>query len=91
MRATGQPVYAINPLAVARYRDRHTVARRKSDAVDAADLANILRSGPAQRTQRGRLPPRVPKALVLVAPGQIVPRCAALGERASGQERRQNT
>ncbi|MBZ9645580.1 IS110 family transposase [Streptomyces sp. PSKA30] len=43
LRATGRPVYAINPLAVARYRDRHTVARRKSDAVDAAALANILR------------------------------------------------
>ncbi|SFT22891.1 transposase [Streptomyces sp. ok210] len=31
------------PLAVARYRDRHSVARKKSDAVDAAALANILR------------------------------------------------
>ncbi|MFC8022142.1 IS110 family RNA-guided transposase [[Kitasatospora] papulosa] len=43
LRATGRPVYAINPLAVARYRDRHSVARRKSDAADAAALANILR------------------------------------------------
>lgn len=42
LRATGRPVYAINPLAVARYRDRHSVARRKSDAVDAAALANIF-------------------------------------------------
>jgi transposase len=41
-RATGRPVFAINPLAVARYRDRHFVARKKSDAVDAAALANIL-------------------------------------------------
>src|SRR3954451_6301650 len=44
LRATGRPVYAINPLAVARYRDRHSVARRKSDAGDALVLANILRT-----------------------------------------------
>ena len=44
LRATGRPVFAINPLAVARYRDRHSVARRKSDAGDAAVLANILRT-----------------------------------------------
>ncbi|MEV0114761.1 IS110 family transposase [Streptomyces sp. NPDC050844] len=43
LRATGRPVYSINPLAVARYRDRHSVARKKSDAIDAAALANILR------------------------------------------------
>ncbi|MFJ2008725.1 IS110 family RNA-guided transposase [Streptomyces chartreusis] len=43
LRATGRPVYAINPLAVARYRDRHSVSRKKSDAIDAAALANILR------------------------------------------------
>uniref|UniRef100_UPI0035710787 IS110 family transposase n=1 Tax=Streptomyces viridiviolaceus TaxID=68282 RepID=UPI0035710787 len=44
LRATGRAVFAINPLAVARYRDRHSVARKKSDAVDAAALANILRT-----------------------------------------------
>ncbi|MFF4745538.1 IS110 family transposase [Streptomyces sp. NPDC001268] len=44
LRASGRSVYAINPLAVARYRDRHSVARKKSDAVDAAVLANILRT-----------------------------------------------
>lgn len=44
LRATGRPVFAINPLAVSRYRDRHSVARKKSDAVDAAALANILRT-----------------------------------------------
>ncbi|MET8536130.1 IS110 family transposase [Streptomyces sp. NPDC005065] len=43
LRATGRQVFAINPLAVARYPDRHSVARKKSDAVDAAALANILR------------------------------------------------
>ncbi|SEU43095.1 IS110 family RNA-guided transposase [Nonomuraea wenchangensis] len=43
LRATGRKVYAINPLAVARYRERHTVARAKSDHADAMTLANILR------------------------------------------------
>jgi transposase len=44
LRATGRPVYAINPLAVARYRDRHTVTGAKSDQRDAVVLANILRT-----------------------------------------------
>jgi len=43
LRATGRPVYAINPLAVARYRERHSVARSKSDHADAMTLAHILR------------------------------------------------
>jgi Transposase len=37
-------MYAINPLAVSRYRERHTVARAKSDHADAVVLANILRT-----------------------------------------------
>jgi transposase len=44
LRRTGRPIYAINPLAVARYRERHSVARAKSDRVDAELLANILRT-----------------------------------------------
>ena len=43
LSATGRSVYAINPLAVARYRERHSVARAKSDHADATTLANILR------------------------------------------------
>ncbi|EHR53419.1 transposase [Saccharomonospora amisosensis] len=43
LRATGRPVFAINPMAVARYRERYTVARAKSDHADAMTLANILR------------------------------------------------
>jgi transposase len=43
LRATGRPVYSINPLAVARYRERQSVARSKSDHADAMTLANILR------------------------------------------------
>src|SRR5579859_8108602 len=44
LRRTGRQVYAINPLSVARYRERHSVARTKSDRVDVQLLANILRT-----------------------------------------------
>ena len=44
LRATGRQVFAINPMAVSRYRDRHSVARKKSDAGDALVLAHILRT-----------------------------------------------
>jgi transposase len=44
LRATGRPVFAINPLAVARYRERHSVSGKKSDHGDAVVLANILRT-----------------------------------------------
>ncbi|MGW7759063.1 IS110 family transposase [Streptomyces violaceusniger] len=44
LRAGKRKVYAINPLAAARYRDRHSVSRKKSDSGDALVLANILRT-----------------------------------------------
>lgn len=44
LRATGRPVYAINPLAAARYRERSAPSRSKSDRADAIALANILRT-----------------------------------------------
>ncbi|MFC8373579.1 IS110 family transposase [Streptomyces sp. NPDC057239] len=44
LRATDRPIYAINPMAAARYRDRHSVSRKKSDHLDAMVLANILRT-----------------------------------------------
>ena len=44
LRATARKVYVINPMSVARYRDRHSTARGKSDKLDAAVLANILRT-----------------------------------------------
>ncbi len=44
LRATGRPVYPINPLAVARYRERTSVSGKKSDHADAMTLANILRT-----------------------------------------------
>jgi transposase len=44
LRASGYAIYAINPKAVDRYRDRHHLARGKSDAADAMVLAHILRT-----------------------------------------------
>jgi transposase len=44
LRATGRPVYTINPMAAARYRERRAVSRKKSDHLDAMTLAGILRT-----------------------------------------------
>ncbi|MEU2031192.1 IS110 family transposase [Nocardia amamiensis] len=44
LRATGRPIYAINPLSASRYRVRHQPSGSKSDAADAVLLANILRT-----------------------------------------------
>jgi transposase len=44
LRASGRKVYPINPMAVARYRDRHSIAGKKSDHGDAVVLANVLRT-----------------------------------------------
>ena len=42
--AAGYRVYAINPMSVARYRDRHGVSGAKSDAGDAKLLADLVRT-----------------------------------------------
>ncbi|MBA3689823.1 MAG: IS110 family transposase [Actinobacteria bacterium] len=42
--ATGYRVYAINPMAASRYRDRHHVAGTKSDPGDAKVLADLVRT-----------------------------------------------
>ncbi len=42
--AAGYQVYAINPLAVSRYRDRHSLAGAKSDPGDAKVLADLVRT-----------------------------------------------
>jgi transposase len=44
LRATGRPVYPVNPMAVARYRDRHSVTGKKSDHGDSVVLAHVLRT-----------------------------------------------
>lgn len=40
----GYQVYGINPLAVSRYRDRHTLSGAKSDTADAKLLADLVRT-----------------------------------------------
>lgn len=44
LRATTRQIYPINPMAVSRYRDRHSPAGKKSDHGDALVLAHILRT-----------------------------------------------
>ena len=41
--ATGYEVFAINPMSVARYRERHSTSGAKSDSADAHLLAEIVR------------------------------------------------
>jgi transposase len=40
----GYQVYAINPKAVSRYKDRHVVSKAKTDSLDASCLAHLLRT-----------------------------------------------
>ena len=44
LAVSGYRVYAINPMAVARYRDRHRVSGAKSDGADAKVLADLVRT-----------------------------------------------
>lgn len=44
LSAAGYQVFAVNPMAVARYRDRHHVSGAKSDASDAKLLADLVRT-----------------------------------------------
>ena len=44
LSAAGYQVFAVNPLAVARYRDRHQVSGAKSDPGDAKLLADLVRT-----------------------------------------------
>jgi hypothetical protein len=44
MVAAGYAVYAINPMAASRYRDRHATSRAKSDPGDAKMLADLVRT-----------------------------------------------
>jgi transposase len=53
LRAAGHRIYAINPKAVERYRDRHAVSGAKSDPGDALVLAHLLRT---DRDQHRPLP-----------------------------------
>jgi transposase len=53
LRASGRPIYPINPMSVARYRERSSMSGKKSDHSDAVTLANILRT---DADQHRRLP-----------------------------------
>ncbi|HEX9694959.1 MAG TPA: IS110 family transposase [Actinomycetota bacterium] len=44
LAAAGYEVYAINPMAASRYRDRHATSRAKSDPGDAKVLADLVRT-----------------------------------------------
>jgi hypothetical protein len=84
---TTRPVYAINPMAVARYRDRYSVARAKSDRGDALVLANILRtdaaahrplpadSDRAQPSPSSPEPSKTPSGPASNSPTSYAPRC----------------
>jgi hypothetical protein len=69
LRATGRNVYPVNPMAVARYRDRHSIAGRKSDHGDALVLANVLRT---DRHSHPPLPadPELAQAIAVLARAQ---------------------
>ena len=45
LRDTGRRIYPVNPMAVACYRDRYSVAGKKPDHGDSFVLTNILRTG----------------------------------------------
>ncbi len=51
--AAGYTLYAINPLSVARYRERHRVSGAKSDPADAHTLADMVRTD-SHQLRRGR-------------------------------------
>jgi len=64
LRSAGFTVYPINPRAVARYRERHFQAGKKSDHVDATVLADILRT---DRHRHRPLPEVTDQALAIKA------------------------
>ena len=42
--AAGYRMFAVNPMQVARYRERHCTSRAKSDAADAHTLGDMVRT-----------------------------------------------
>jgi transposase len=87
--AAGYQIYAINPLAVDRYRDRHSVSGAKSDAADAKVLADLVRTdrnnhrpvaGDSQQVEAVKLLARAHQALVHTRQRQINQLRSALRE-----------
>jgi len=68
--AAGYVVFAINPMQVARYRERHSTSGAKSDAGDAHVLAEIVRLDRERRAKRRNIEARAGQLqAVLQAPG----------------------
>jgi len=87
--AAGYQIYAINPLAVDRYRDRHSVSGAKSDAADAKVLADLVRTdrsnhrpvaGDSQQVEAVKLLARAHQALVHTRQRQVNQLRSALHE-----------
>ena len=87
--AAGYQIYAINPLAVARYRDRHSVSGAKSDAADAKVLADLVRTdrinhravaGDSQQVEAVKLLARAHQTLVRTRQRQVNQLRSALRE-----------
>jgi transposase len=87
--AAGYQIYAINPLAVDRYRDRHSVSGAKSDAADAKVLADLVRTdrnnhravaGDSQQVEAVKLLARAHRALVHTRQRQVNQLRSALRE-----------
>jgi transposase len=53
LRAAGYAIYAVNPLAANRYRDRHALSKKKSDRGDAMMLADLVRTDRHKHRQLG--------------------------------------
>jgi transposase len=69
LRKAGQPVVAINPLVVARYRGRLNPTKQKADRPDARMLANILRTDGANHRLLHN-PTQQAAAITVLARGQ---------------------
>src|SRR5258708_30156621 len=87
--ASGYQIYAINPLAVDRYRDRHSVSGAKSDAADAKVLADLVPTdrsshrpvaGDSQGVEAIKLLARAHQSFVRSRPRQIKQLPSALRE-----------
>ena len=87
--AAGYQIYAINPLAVDRNRDRHSVSGAKSDVADAKVLADLVRTdrtnhrpvaGDSQQVEAVKLLARAHQALVHTRQRQVNQLRSALRE-----------
>jgi transposase len=86
--AAGYQVYAINPMSVARYRERHSTSGAKSDAADAHVLAEIVRldhahhrpvAGDSDQAEAMKLLARSHQTLIFrpIPPAVAAAQCAA--------------